>query len=109
MVRSSRPRLSILDSPSYSGNASRTLAFALFPRKGRKDVAASTWLSLLAQSGFMETQAKELKAQIGVLLQPALIVVEEPHRLGGFHAVGFDGLVNLSFHLALELFFIILH
>src|SRR5206468_1694971 len=53
--------------------------------------------------------AQTSKTQIGVLLQTALVIVEEAHGLGGFHAVGFDGFVHLGFHLALEFFFVVLN
>src|ERR1035441_4757506 len=53
-------------------------------------------------SGMLEgARATPLETQVRVLLQPALIVIEQAHGFGGLHPVGLDGLVDLGLHLPL--------
>src|ERR1035441_2149160 len=77
------------------------------PRTSRPSDRNSSALG--AGSGIREFDwARQLEAQVGVFLQPALVIVEEAHGFGGFHAVGLDGLVNLSLHLPLQLVLVVL-
>src|ERR1022692_5050895 len=65
--------------------------------------------ALGAGSGMAQlARAMQLETQVGVLLQPALVIIQEPHGFGGFHAVGFDGLVDLPLHLPLQLVLVVL-
>src|ERR1035441_2083177 len=65
--------------------------------------------ALGAGSGMAQLdRAMQLKAQVGVLLQTALVIIEEPHGFGGFHPVGLDGLVDLRLHLPLQFILVVL-
>src|ERR1039457_4155346 len=77
------------------------------PRTSRPSERNSAGLG--AESGMPQLDRDmQLEAQVGVLLQPALVIIEEAHGFGGFHAVGFDGLVDLPLHLPLQLILVIL-
>src|ERR1022692_4669148 len=77
------------------------------PRTSRPSDRSSSVLGV--ESGMPQLDRDmQLEAQVGVLLQPALVIIEEAHGFGGFHAVGFDGLVDLPLHLPLQLILVIL-
>src|ERR1035441_9257567 len=65
--------------------------------------------ALGAGSGMAQLdRAMQLKAQVGVLLQTAVEIIEKPHGFGGFHPVGLDGLVDLRLHLPLQFILVVL-
>src|ERR1022692_4190165 len=77
------------------------------PRTSRPSERNSAGLG--AESGMPQLDRDmRLEAQVGVLLQPALVIIEKAHGFGGFHAVGFDGLVDLPLHLPLQFILIVL-
>src|ERR1035441_3010742 len=77
------------------------------PRTSRPSDRKSSALG--AGSGMAQlARAMQLETQVGVLLQTALVIIEEPHGFGGFHPVGLDGLVDLRLHLPLQLILVVL-
>src|ERR1035441_741615 len=77
------------------------------PRTSRPSDRNSSALG--AGSGMLEFDwGRQLEAQVRIFLQPALVIVKQAHGFGGFHAVGFDGFVNLPLHLPLQLVLVVL-
>src|ERR1017187_9665069 len=65
------------------------------PRTSRPSDRNSSALG--AGSGMPQlNRVMQLEAQVSVFLQPALVIIEQAHGFGRFHAVGFDGLVDLD-------------
>src|ERR1039458_10389413 len=90
--------ISVIGSPQNSADN---------PRTSRPSDRNSSALG--AGSGmFQIDRTRQLETQISIFFQPALVIVQQAHGFGGLHAIGFDGLVNLRLHLALELVLVVL-
>src|ERR1700745_766458 len=55
----------------------------------------------------MVTRCRRSECEVGIILQPAFIFVEQPHGFRRLHAIRFDGFVDLGFHKPFEVVFVI--